>query len=89
VLTLLGGDLVLEPLAFEVGLHLLALDGCGSLAVLGFGRVFARGPFGLGLGLLEPALPFQRLIAGGRAGNLLRFAEQLPDDPAGGPLAVL
>jgi hypothetical protein len=89
LLALLGGNLVLEPLALELGLRLLALQ-------LGFGvtlpclrRLLAGFAFGIGLGLLKAPLTREFVAPCEVAESLLGLTDRLPDDPAGGPLGLL
>ena len=86
LLSFLLRELVLQALALEVDLGLLVGQVRLVLALLGFGGLAGRFGLGVNLGLLQAALTGQILIPDQRAGYLLGFTRQRPDDPAGGLL---
>jgi hypothetical protein len=78
-------DLVLEPAAFGFRLGPLLLELGLGRTLAGLGGLTSRDRFRLGLGLLQPALALELVLADGGAGELLGLAYDLADDAAGGP----
>lgn len=83
ILALLAGDLVLKLAPLTLGLDAALLQ----LGALRFGLSLLPSlgglALGLGLGLLEPALPGQLLIAGGLADDLLGLADSAAKHSSG------
>jgi hypothetical protein len=82
-------NFVAQPVALALDLGLALLERGAAFALLCLLRLSPGLELCLGLGLLQPALASELVIARRCSERILGLADDLADEAAGGPLAVL